>query len=329
MKRLLICALCLGTLASGIRVDAQVLPQCDACEDEIEGNYYEIDGKFFHPEHFLCAHCNQSMRDGYTMLGGQYYHASCYEERFLIKCYICGQTIVDAYYQDYWGNAYHAIHRERETECDFCGRLIVGGFAAGRLRLPGGRELCGQCASTAITTTQEAKDLMTRVTRYLAEDGVHVDVQGVLLLLLNRDKLQSMSPDSASHLNGFTDYAFELNAEGRPVRSGANICLLYGMPETQMIAVLAHELMHVWQGSRNPLWSNDLLREGSANYASYLVMRKLDTREAAFVVYTMREDQDPVYGEGFRRVSRYVENHGVDAWLRVLSMESPVMAEEH
>jgi hypothetical protein len=40
----------------------------------------------------------------------------------------------------------------------------------------------------------------------------------------------------------------------------------------------------------------------------------------------MVKNEDPVYGDGFRRVKRYVEKHGLVAWLDLLREKNPSLS---
>jgi hypothetical protein len=108
----------------------------------------------------------------------------------------------------------------------------------------------------------------------------------------------------------------------------ANFYLLTGMPETEMVQTLAHELMHVWQGVHNSLEEDDTLREGSANYAAYLVMKRMGSKEAQFVITCMLEDPSPVYGGGFRRVKKYGDKHGARQTLELIAGDHPVIPDD-
>ena len=61
-----------------------------------------------------------------------------------------------------------------------------------------------------------------------------------------------------------------------------------------------------------------MLSEGSANFASYLVLRRDGSQEAEFIIDNLMHDDDPAYGEGFRKVKKYVEEEGMDRWRKLL-----------
>jgi hypothetical protein len=101
------------------------------------------------------------------------------------------------------------------------------------------------------------------------------------------------------------------------------VYLLNGMPRAQMAATAAHELMHVWQFRNSKLRQDPALSEGSCNFASYLVLRRIGGQDADYVIDGMLTDPDSIYGEGFRRVKAFAEKNGMPAWLRLLKAKNP------
>jgi len=90
------------------------------------------------------------------------------------------------------------------------------------------------------------------------------------------------------------------------------------MPRAHFVTTLAHELMHVWLFRNAPIEMDDLLCEGSCNYASYLVLKQWQQDDVAYELHTLQDDPDEVYGEGYRRVAEYVSRQGVAQWLEYL-----------
>jgi hypothetical protein len=121
-------------------------------------------------------------------------------------------------------------------------------------------------------------------------------------------------------LRGFTDYHEERNLFGRTSKRQIDIYLLYGMPRVEMIGTLAHELTHVWQFLSGRLKNDPALSEGSCNFAAYWVLKQMAPgKEADFIIESMLRDDNEIYGEGFRRVKRYVEQNGISRWLVLLT----------
>jgi hypothetical protein len=132
--------------------------------------------------------------------------------------------------------------------------------------------------------------------------------------------MQEIANFRSHDLRGFTDYHEERNLFGRTSKRQIDVYLLYGMPKVEMIGTMAHELTHVWQFLNGRLKTDPALSEGSCNFASYWVLKQMAPgREADFIIESMLRDEDEVYGEGFRRVKRYVEHNGISRWLTLMT----------
>ena len=93
------------------------------------------------------------------------------------------------------------------------------------------------------------------------------------------------------------------------------IYVLENMPYMWVISTIAHELNHAWQFARDEKEKNLIYTEGSANYASYLVLQNyIDKPFAQQLVQQLIDDEDKVYGEGFRRVKYLVDHNGLSYW---------------
>jgi hypothetical protein len=296
---------------------------CGACGRPIEGSHFETGGRFFHPECFACEHCKEPIKGPFTTFRGKNYHTACFEEHVALRCAVCGGIIEGQYLLDYWGNAYHTRHKNEALQCDFCQRFIVGTLGDGMKRLPDGRTLCSKCAPAAVVSIREARSIVAHVAGELTRFGIHVDSRPIELRLVGQGEMARIAENKAHEAKGFTDYTVKKGPFGNVQAEKVKIYLLHGMPRTQFVGTVAHELMHVWQFQRGCLNQDPALSEGSCNYASYLVLTRSGGLEAEFVIDGMLKDPDPVYGSGFRRVKMYVEREGVRAWLRALEKRHP------
>ena len=174
----------------------------------------------------------------------------------------------------------------------------------------------------------EANELMDEVAEDLARFGIKVHTHEIELHLMSKEGLRQYS-GRGHGTTGFTDYLLRKNLFGRTVEKRIRVNLLYGMPRTEMVGTLAHELTHVWQFTNGVLEQNANFAEGSCNYAAYLVLRKMDGPESEFVIETMLKDSDPVYGDGFRQVKTYAEANGLAAWLKLLKQRDVNLSAIH
>jgi hypothetical protein len=297
---------------------AQEVHHCAACGQAISGAYFETKGRFYHPEHFLCAYCGEPIKSAYTTYRGENYHSRCFEEHVALRCAICGGVVQGQYIIDFWGNAYHMRHKGEVPACDFCMRFITDELYDGSIRYSDGRILCRICAKSAVKKIGGARAIMRQVADHLRRFGIDVDTDRVQLHLIGLKQMQLLVHKPAHGLRGFADYQEERNLIGIRRRQQVDIYVLYGAPRIEMAATLAHELTHVWQFFNGSLEADPALSEGSCNYAAYLTLRKLGGPESEFIMQRMIDDDDPVYGGGFRRVKRYAEENGLANWLVLL-----------
>jgi hypothetical protein len=80
--------------------------------------------------------------------------------------------------------------------------------------------------------------------------------------------------------------------------------------------------MHVWLCQNCPEDQEELLREGSCEYASYLILLDDKSDAGQLRLGRLLAKSDPVYGEGLRRIIEMVGQYGVDGWLDYLKDNS-------
>jgi hypothetical protein len=328
MNRVILIAILCTVAAAVVLVTASVAYAqgahiCGVCGQPIHGNYFETGGKFYHPGCFTCELCKKPIDGPYTVYHGKNYHTACFEEHVALRCAVCGGIIQGKYLLDYWGNAYHTRHQGDVLQCDFCQRFIVGPVVEGMVRLPDGRSLCSKCAPSSVTSARDARSILVDAADKLRSVGVEIDPRPIELRLVGQDELARIAGTRSKDTKGFTDYLVEKSLFGRVRSETIKVYLLNGMPRVQMASTAAHELMHVWQFRNGRLDRAADISEGSCNFASYLVLRKIGGVEAEFVIDGMLKDPDPVYGGGFRQVKTYAEKKGIASWLRLLKEKDP------
>ncbi len=294
---------------------------CLACGQEINGDSYQTGGSFYHSRCFTCNYCEKPIRGPYITYRNENYHENCFDRHVALKCAACGETIGGDYIKDAWGNSYHTRHEGNIVQCDFCRRFIAGPFMQGMLRYRDGRFLCGICAPSAVRSKKEVLAILKEAADILEQYGIQVSIGSIELTLVDRKELKKLSSRPSFDTTGFVDYSVKRNLWGRETGRKIKVYILKGMPRVQTIGAVAHELMHIWQFEHGSLDLPGEISEGSANYASYLVLKGLGTPEAAFMIANMSKNEDPVYGLGFRRIKKYVRDNGLAAWLDLLTSD--------
>ncbi len=329
-------------------------PVCGYCGKEITGRYIQAGGKFFHPDHFRCALCQKNIGSGkffnhdgkiicencyyqnyalrcrqcgrpitgeYIEQDGFFYHKDCYEEHIALKCALCGKIITGNYLIDYWGNNYCQSHEKENPRCEYCGRFIGEDLTLGGETYPDGRQVCGICARSAVSSTIRADRLMKDAIARLAAKGITVKTGEMELHLVDKNKLQSVSLEISDRHTGFVKYEASKSWLGSR-KEKFDIYILDGMPEYDYISAVSHELMHVWLFQQRETGHDEALAEGSCNYASYLVLGQLSGDYPKYLIHNLFQDTHPHYGEGFRRVHKLVERQGLNGWLELLRNSS-------
>lgn len=195
--------------------------------------------------------------------------------------------------------------------CEAC-----GGSAAGGKTWADGRRACSDCAAAAVVLPSEAGRARATALEAL-QQLFRIDLSRVAcrVTLLDRPELLRLAGDVAhSELRAFTEVE-DIYQGNELVLREQRIFLLRGLPREEAIAVLAHELFHVWQvrngGGKGatPAW-----REGSAQWVQ---LRVFESRGAKRWAERLRADPDPVYGEGLRRFEKLVKARGEAEALRL------------
>jgi len=98
-------------------------PPCAMCNEMVIGQCINALGKSYHPEHFVCSHCNNPFAGGVTFIEheGQAYCESDYNTLFCPRCANCKQPIIEKCISAI-GNKYHPHH----FTCTGCGKNLVG-----------------------------------------------------------------------------------------------------------------------------------------------------------------------------------------------------------
>jgi len=294
-------------------------PVCDACGKPITEDAFHTQGRVYHPDCFVCEVCKRPITGTYSEQHGKVYHSDCFFDHVALKCSLCGDVLQGEYLQDYWGNSYCKRHDGVAPMCDSCGRFISDDLTGGGTHYDDGRFICNLCKPESMTDVDDILEIVYEVAEHMKSFGMNVDYNGIQIHLIGRDKMQTLSGHHSNGLRGFTDYREDWRVFGKSQNRKMHIYLLYGMPRMEIINTIAHELTHVWQFNHGRFRNEREWSEGSCNYTAYLVLGRYPGRESSFFRTSLARDEDPVYGDGFRRVKKLAEAEGNKAWLRYLT----------
>ena len=262
-----------------------------------------------------CAYCGEPITGSHLEQNGKAYHRACWEDHVALRCSLCGGIIQGEYLKDAWGNRYHPSHRKETVECEYCGRFISENVTQGGVRYADGRNVCNICRRTAVDGAGEGRKLVAGAAARLDKIGLKVDPSRVRLELVDLRRMAEVSGDRSRLRTGYTHYEWETSGDGERRTETVTVYVLIGMPRIETIGTLAHELSHVWLSRADRFDTRPALAEGSCNYAAMRVLQTYPGPESAHHVEKMRSSDDPAYGEGLRRVIRFVDRNGVEAWL--------------
>lgn len=239
-------------------------------------------------------------------------------------CCLCKQPLSGQVLQDTWNNRAHLHHHV--TFCNSCDRILSKHSSAGAYRYSDGRLICGFCKKTSITDGVAANRSRRKVQDQLETVGFHHIPRGLKVVLSHAHVLSAHS--QKSHTAGLTLTHFHFDKHKRTGISH-EIGILSGLPKVEFEAVLAHEMLHVWQHEHGVKFS-PMYREGLCELGGYLIYSEDDSDLSRHFIQKMMNNKDPVYGNGFRLMHKKLEQWGWEGLIREilknrLGMEASVL----
>jgi len=324
--------------------------KCNYCFEQIYDQWLEVEGKYYHTNHFVCSNCLKAIAGSlYFEQNGKYYdsacfatfitkrcdfcgkpilgetinfekntyHASCYNNSVGRRCIVCGEVPVNQFFVDNRGNAVCPNHKDDALRCNACQKFLSPVSDNSWERLTDGRHICTQCAATSVYRITDARELIKEVKDELKAAGIEVDEKYKLSFVSLQELNSKLDDYQVDHL-GVTLYEKSETLGGLFSSKKFEIKVLYGLPQSLLRSVLAHELMHVWLFANSPQSQNQQMCEGSCQYAAYLVLQNDQTDDGRYFLDYLMRQEDEIYGEGFKKVLGYVNNVGLHPWLDYL-----------
>ncbi len=298
-----------------------IAERCALCEEILSGTVISIEGKQYHKGCYeesvaqRCGVCKQPILEAIIEYAEGRYHEACYVNSVLPRCAICDEPLREEYRVDFWGNNTHKQHEKEYTACECCGRLISERLTGGGVRIDDNRRICGLCFSTAIFDDVEARLLANKVSRDLKYYGISIDMAEIPVILTDQQELARLTGKSELSKELGVARSETILRNGRVINRSDTIYALYGLPESILEGVLAHEMMHVWVAHNAKEKPNPVISEGLSNYASFLIYKARNDSMAKMLISNLQADPDSIYGEGFRRVSKFVDQHELNTLL--------------
>lgn len=223
------------------------------------------------------------------------------------QCCICLASLSGKIAQDEWGYWAHFHHSLQH--CYSCHRFLSKHSSGGAYQYGDGRLTCGFCKKTAVTDGINVNKSKRRVLKVLEEVGFLSIPKDVEIVLSDGRQLSSNSRRANTAGLTLTRVHF---SNHKKVGINHQIGVLYGLPLIEFEAVLAHELLHVWQNEHEFKLSKKY-SEGLCELGSYLIYSGSKAELAKFLLEKMFNNKDPIYGDGFRLMHDKLKRMG---WKR-------------
>lgn len=330
--------LCVAALCFGAELFAQSL-RCSQCGAAIKpGTQYLKSGdkifcsnacfeKYSQARLPKCAVCGKPVQKGFTKDGKAYCSKECLSTTWP-KCIVCGRRSAQG----------ALIGGDQSkfvcTDCAAKPRCFVCSMPGDWRTLDDGRRLCDSCGKTAVFDADRAARVYDEV-RGVLRSKLRLDSgRRPELKLVGLDELERKSTNLSSGMEfGLFEYAATVETitttrgtllgpkkvvETRKEKTeeSVTISVLYGLPEAKLSEVLAHELGHDWMQVHYPKIKDNKVKEGWAEYVSWLVNRLYGRQE---MNKRIEGNPDQYYGDGFRMVKGVADKEGMEGLKRLFS----------
>lgn len=284
---------------------------CGKCGKSINGNYTKEGSKFYHPDCYtvhgelICAECGKELDGEYYVSGGKKYHKECYTNSVLPKCAVCLEPLSGTYTIDAYGNKYHSFHNKELNKCSCCDRLISKNTTGGGNSLSDGRYICNICGATSVYSQREIERTFDLTAQRLISMGLKIDLSRISVKGVDINGMKQHADNYTAGMQGYCSSETEkeyVNGKLNRTTTTHVIYVLNGLPSILLESVIAHELMHAWLYDNTHNKHSSKIAEGSCNYISYLYLVENKVKQSNDFLRKLENNPDPVYGGGFREI---------------------------
>lgn len=293
-------------------------PICRSCGHAIHGTYIVALGAEWHPEHFLCSACGQSIGyAGFCQHQGEPYHWECYRRTLANRCSYCGRALMGEYLVDHRGTKFCPEHLGEFPPCRFCGCLVPPHHQASDCHSEGVR--CPKCRAVAIDYMAQARPIFAKLQQWVSAQGLVYGNLKLRIELRNRRQLGQLLSEFADTRALGAMVHTTYTKDGRVLwRAVQGVAILRGLPTTLFQGVTVHELGHCWLAVHGvtdlPCWAE----EGFCELLAHRFYVQINTPESRFFARQIEQQNDPVYGQGFRRLRARAEATGFQRLIEAL-----------
>lgn len=286
---------------------AQAAPRCRRCGEPILGRALTALEATWHPACFVCAVCQRPIDGPFHQHNNQPLHADCFARHYAPRCTVCRAPLTGSHSLDPWGAPFCTAHLEEMPRCAFCGRLVPEVRLTRATRQAEVR--CSACALTGVEDAAEARALLEQLADRLEADDLRLRSRRFPLRLLPRaefDRLEGQKPGRLG-LTQSTTYTRDGRIERAEV---ALVAIVQGLPRALYEAVAVHELGHVWLTQQGVRALSPREEEGLCELLAHRHLTAVGGPEHLFYARRIAENDDPIYGDGFRALQRLARRIG-------------------
>lgn len=239
----------------------------------------------------------------------------------LLPCSICHARLPERILKDFWGNMFCPFHRDELPQCTSCGRLICQRLTEGGFHYPDGLIMCSLCDRRGVFSLQRGEELLSEMRAELKKNGLDLGEAPTPLRLVDRNELCRRSRRSSNEghpLLGLTRGMLTTVGKSVVERRFMEILIQRGLPDEQFKLVAIHELCHAWIFHRGVHHLPLHVEEGLCVLSEYLWLRRQATPEAQFWMMRLKNNPDPIYGEGFRQALKCLQKMPLPRLMRYI-----------
>lgn len=225
----------------------------------------------------------------------------------LPTCRVCGKWVTLRHWVSPHDEPFCLHHSVPASLCCGCGHVVRDPAHA-----PG---VCEGCRPNIIESADQAQALLKRVQTDLRDMGLPWWPQVFPVRLLSPKEMKHLQSRPGGPISGLISWRMTCDPQGRTARTVDQISLLQARPWLLQGSVLAHELGHAWILHQGLTGLPQDLEEGFCNFLSHLWLARTRDPHAAHLMAQLEKEQDPIYGDGFRRVKSLAASGGLLALL--------------
>ena len=211
----------------------------------------------------------------------------------------------------------NSLEMDTECFCDFCGKPLSG---VSYERLSDGRIRCQSCASSAINSVDEFKEVFNSTLQLIEENYRIVYNVSIGIKVTDAKSIGRLSGRVFVPTSGYDGRVVGL---AQRKRNRYTLFVENGSPRLATVATTAHEMTHIWQyinWNRRKIKSlyktkmeRDIVYEGMASWTEiqtlYMIGEQAYAQEQEQILLHRAKDPNDIYGVGF---VLYCEKYGLN-----------------